>query len=257
MKWLLSVLLMLCSVFISVQASTHEALFKMHSGHDPKSPSAKWMEILYSEIFRRLNVPFEIVYLPNKRGIMMTETGEMHGQLNRVFAYQESYPHQLRVNEPVSRLRIEAWVRKDSGYRFDNSWQSFQDTQLSIDYVRGVLISELNLTPLVKPDQLSTSSFSFDGLQRLKYGAIDVFVHSNFGVYQFLARDEFKSEIESGGIITSELMYPYVHVSRANLIPDMKQVIRDIKREGLLMEYCLQAYGAGGEDFCIALQPSE
>lgn len=241
-------------LFAVVPSSLAGPAFRMHSGHDPNSPSARWMELLYAEVFKRLAIPHEILYLPNKRGALMTESGEIDGQVNRVFAYQTMFPHQLRVNEPISRLGIEAWVRSDSGLVID-SWQSFKGSDLRVDYVRGVVAAEINLTPLVAPEQLTTSSFAIDGLTRLKLDQSDVFVHSNFGVYHFLLHTDFAGLIHSAGIITSEYMYPYVHVSHAALIPEIERVIREIKAEGLLLDFCFESYGAQSLEFCHELQP--
>ncbi|TCS41136.1 hypothetical protein [Reinekea marinisedimentorum] len=235
-------------------ASANEDVFRMHSGHDPDSPSAVWMELFYAEVFRRLDMPHEVLFLPNKRGAMMTETGEIDGQVNRVYAYQSRYPQQRRVNEPISRLSIIAWVRAESGLAFD-SWQSFKDSGLRIDYVRGVVLAEIKLIPLIEAERLSTSSFSVDGLTRLKYDLSDVFVHSNFGVYPFLNDEDFAGYIRSGGVISSEFMYPYVHAKHAYLIPEMERVIREVKAEGLLLRFCFEAYGDLNVDFCRELQP--
>jgi hypothetical protein len=234
--------------------SIADANFKMHSGHDPDSAIAKWLSLFYDEVFRRLDTPYEILYLPNKRGTMMTEAGLLDGQVNRVFKYQETHLNQLRVDEAILNVSVHGWVLNDSDVKLTNGWKSFNNTDLHVEYVRGVYLSEKNLIPIINPERLTTSTYAVDGLINLKFHLSDVFVHSNIGVYQYLIQDEYRDVVVSAGILTSEPLYPYVHISHSGFIDDMKKTIHDIKSEGLMFQYCLQAYGESNVDVCREMQ---
>lgn len=243
------------TLVFAAEPAFSEHQFKMHSGHDPETPVAKWMSLVYEEVFRRLDIPMQIYFLPNKRGSMMTETGELDGQFGRIYEYQNLFEHQLRVNEATVTMNINSWVRADSELAFENGWDSLKDTDLRIEHVRGVVVSEKNLKPIIRKDLLSTSSYVSDGLEHLKFQLTDVFVHGDLGVYPHLLRSEYKNLIVPAGTLAQVNLYPYLHASHAELIPKMEQVIRDIKQDGSYLAFCMEAFGEESEPFCLNVIP--
>ncbi len=70
------------------------------SGRISKSASTDYLEMLYTEAFKRLGYKFNHHAYPSKRSSQMTDSGLADGQLSRVFDYANKHPNVIRVKEP-------------------------------------------------------------------------------------------------------------------------------------------------------------
>lgn len=229
--------------------------FVMQCGPAKGTPLARWMALVYGEAFRRLNIPLQIYYLPTLRSSFMAESGLIDGQMYRVNEYGRQFHNQLRVDEPVISIPTAAFVRKGESYSHFADWNSLAGRNLVVQYVRGVVMAKRRLDGLISPEYLSDVSYSLDGLVNLKHQNSDVFVHSIIDMYHYLQKDDFHDEIVMAGVLERVELYPYVHRSHGWLAPQLAEKLLEIKQEGLLMEYCLQAFGEGSQAICELAQP--
>lgn len=241
----------------SSQASTVEnrSPFIMHSNQALNSPTAIWMTRVYKDLFQRINVPLEIVHFPGQRANVAAEAGEIDGQFTRIYDYQRLYKNQLRINVPLVKLSTVAYTRASDELYLTNGWSSFDNLELRVDYVRGIVLSELNLKQWVLPQYLSNSTDLREGMLKLKYNRTDIFVHGNIAVEGALLEDDYKGFIVPAGLLDVALLYPYIHTSHFELAPKMEAALSAMKAEGLLLQYCIDAFGVGFEVFCRNLQP--
>ncbi|TCS43340.1 hypothetical protein [Reinekea marinisedimentorum] len=229
--------------------------FVMQCGPAKGTPLARWMALVYGEAFRRLNIPLQIYYLPTLRSSFMAESGLIDGQMYRVYEYGHQFHNQLRVDEPVISIPTAAFVRKDESYSYFGDWSSLAGGDLVVEYVRGIELNQRRLSNLIAPENLSSVSYSRDGLINLKFRNSDVFVHDMIDMYYYLQQDAFRDHIAFAGVLETVNLYPYVHRRHSWLAPQLQDVIVQIKQEGLLREYCLQAFGEGSQPICELAQP--
>jgi len=229
--------------------------FIFHAPQVEGSPTAVWMLHTYEEVFRRLNIPMKVLYLPNVRGAVMTEFGEIDGQLSRFAEYGSRYQNQIRVDEPVYVVTLVAVVHKETDYMLTGGWEALQNTPLHIDYVRGALVTEKNLEQRLDSSQLSAVSFIHEGLVNLKYHNSDVFIHGYASILPYLSSEEFKDELKVAAVIEVVNLYPYVNIKYGELVPLLKKTLADVKAEGLPFKYCLEAFGRNAKLVCNSIVP--
>ncbi|WP_132703507.1 hypothetical protein [Reinekea marinisedimentorum] len=229
----------------------------MHSSQDPNSPTSDWLKRVYAELFRRIGVPLEVVYFPGQRANVAAQAGDIDGQFTRIYDYQKLFKDQLRINVPVIKLNTVAYARVEDNLFLPNGWSSFESLNLRIDYVRGIVISDLNLKQWVAPENLTNSTDLREGLLKLKYNRTDVFVHGNIAVEPALDGEEYKDVLTAAGLMDVTLLYPYIHTRHFEYAPKMESALNQMKQEGLLLQYCIDAYGEDYRLFCRSIQPLE
>ncbi|TCS43341.1 hypothetical protein [Reinekea marinisedimentorum] len=250
-----NLLTLLFALSTATQGLAQPKEFVLHAPQVEGSPTAIWISRTYEEVFRRLNIPLRVLYLPHVRGAVMTEVGEVDGQFNRFHDYSDKYPNQIRVDEPIYSVVLTAVVPAGSDLQFDNSWQSFSDTGLKINYVRGIEAVEKSLKQHVDANLLASVSYIHDGLVNLKYQHSDVFIHGYTAMKPYLDSGEFKDHLQLAGTIERINLYPFVHRKHSALAPSIASTLTQVKAEGLPMQYCMEAYGPGSEQLCRGVVP--
>ncbi len=236
----------------SIQAPRTEP-FVFLSGFQEHSFIAQFRKKVYSELFRRINTPFEVQYVPSIRASQKVDRGTADGEMTRVYEYQNEHPHQLRIDVPLYKLDIVAYTKESSQPFTFYSWKDLGDPTLFVEYRRGVTASESSLTPFVLSERLSAVSTIEQGFLKLKAGRTDVFVHTSLPAWEYHNKLEFKSHIVESGVLETVTLYPYVNVSKMKLIPLIKKALLEIKDEGLIVQYCIDIYGDAMRTKCESL----
>lgn len=247
-------ILMLIPVILPVSVQAQEPL-RMHSIQVSDSPYAVWLDKVFTEVFRRMEVPLQILYLPSQRASAATESGEIDGQFTRIFEYQEFFQNQIRVNESVVRVSHIAIARRADDLHLSQGWRSFSGKQLRVDYIRGVVVAGENLQKRVMPDYLTSSTDISQAMLKLKHNRTDVFVHADIALHYVMNQPEYRDEIVYAGLMDTSNLYPYLNYRHIELVPKMELALRAVKDEGLLMKYCVEAFGEENMDFCLDIVP--
>jgi len=240
------------SLTIAAPLNSPESPILLISVHQPKkTPVFRWMNLLYGELFSRLDIPFILQYIPPARASAYAVQGKIDGQVGRMASYSEKVQNQIKVNEPIYYLEMVAYVRLSSKYnildtenKLDNlnSWKQLAGKGFRVEYMRGISIVTKHLEPLIPPDRLTTVTTLEQGFSKLKAGRTDVFIASNHSAYPILSSAEYRDDIASGGVLFSTGIYPHLHKRHHSLVPEMEKVIREMKASGLIEAYRLKAY---------------
>lgn len=246
---LLSLLLFITHSFVYAEEK-QDHIFTLNSNHAEDSAPGIWLSNVYKELFRRMGIPFKASYFPKKRGSKQVDYGVIDGQFTSVYEYQKFHPNQLRVNVPVIKLSTLAIVRVDSGLHFEKGWDSFNGGQYKIDYHRGILLAEKKLLETVASDNLSNSSSVEQGLLKVKLKRTDVFIHGDIALFHLLKTDKFKDALVSAGVLDTTYLYPYVNIKHKDLVPRMEEGLKEMLHEGIINQYCRDAFGYDSQNFC-------
>ena len=195
----------------------------------------KWVELIFTEAFRRIDLELEYRQYPPKRCGVMANTGQVAGELGRPAGYEKTYPNLVRVEEPSLSTYYAAYVT-DPDIQLDG-WESLKGTDYKVEHLRGATHSMQKLPEVVTADNLSEVNEVIHGLKKLRAGRTNVFVIPSNMVDPLLAVDPSFSGIRKAGIMETVHMYPYVHKSRADLAPKLAEALKDIKAEGLIEQY--------------------
>jgi polar amino acid transport system substrate-binding protein len=197
----------------------------------------KWQRLIYTEVFRRLGVKAEFRNYPAKRVSIETDAGNVDGEASRPYQYAAEHPNLIRVEEVIFNANFSAFAVKDSIPQL-KGWESLKGTDYRVGYRRGSKTSESNLSKVVSMENLSDVTEPAQGLKKLVSGRTDLFVDEESGILTLLQTPEFKeSKIRSAGIMESFPVYPYLHKEHAALAPQMAEIIKAMKAEGLIEQY--------------------
>lgn len=241
------VLILLCSGSASNAqeslSSLKDETFRMAMNRPVDSPYYIWTNRVYSEIFSRLDIEFELLSFPFRRASAMVEEGFMDGEAGRIFDYKRSHPNLFRVGEPTFLLTLGAYAKYQS-ITLDN-WDALERSSYKIGYPMGVKICENNLIPLIPQGRLTSVKNAKIGLKMLQDGRVDVYVDDINAVEPMLrtAETDYGKGIYFAGIMTQEPLYLYVSEKHRALIPKLNKAIKAVKDEGLVVKYYYEAFG--------------
>lgn len=228
----------------------------INNNHPEGSPAEIWMTKVYKDLYSRINVPLNMVYFPKARGAFYADIGKIDGQVTSVFQYQDKQPEQMRIEFPLIKLSMLAITRKNQTI-YVTGWDSLKDTDLRVEYIRGILIAEKQLTDRVAPANLTDSSNAVHSLQKLQHDRIDVFVHGNITLFPLTNSSEFKGDLVSAGALSTNTLYPYLNRNYEYLVPAIESALSEMKNDGSIYRYCVQAYGLDSEAFCRSVSFEE
>lgn len=201
----------------------------------------KWHSLIYTEVFRRLDRPFQLESYALKRQGLQIEAGVIDGESNRAYGYGASQPNLVRVEEPILELVLALHTGHPT-LRLQRL-EDLSSTALQVEYRRGILLCENALKPLVPAHRLSDVATIEQGVKKLLTQRTDVYC--DFTVNLLTARHTpelagaagVRTLIQVGKPV---LTYPYLHRKHADLAPRMAAVLKQMKAEGLIDAYRLQ-----------------
>jgi hypothetical protein len=117
------------------------------------STQGAWLDLIYREAFRRLGYNFKYVAYPARRAAVLSDHGDVDGEIHRVADYGKVHPTLVRVEEPHFSARFAAYARRP--LVVPNGWGKLAQTPYRIEYRMGNLKCETELPPRVDPARLS------------------------------------------------------------------------------------------------------
>jgi hypothetical protein len=194
----------------------------------------RWLDLIYTEVFRRLGYGFQYKGYPGGRAPVMAEKGEVDGEIHRGGDYDKIAKNLIKVNEPSFSLSYAAYAVKPGIVL--NGWGSLQNTDYTVEYRRGAKVAETGLSAIVKPGKLSHIATPEQGLKKLILGRTDIYVDQEAVVTETL-RKLAPSSVYQAGIMYTGNSHVYLHKRHATLAPKIAAVLKEMKREGLIKQY--------------------
>ncbi len=238
---------LLCSATAPAQQELAPTPFVMATHQAGTNFQGQWVRRIYTEAFRRLGIPVEVQTIPLQRLTEMLDRGEIDGDVGRVHAHGVAHPEIVRVEESmydvvlglftldpaVELLRIEDLAAKP--------W--------SATYVRGVAICERLLKPQLRPENLTTIATDEQGMEMLAMKRVDFYCTANHTIADVASRERYRKQpmprlALSLGTIP---LYPYLHRRHAALALRLAPVLREMRAEGLIERFRVEALGAARE----------
>ncbi len=228
----------------SVYQYFNERPFLMAINRPEGSRPYQFLDLVYQEIFNRLDIQLDMEYLPLKRGFIEVINGKFDGETSRVLEYGDKHETLIRVSESLYSTNLSAFTIEPD--RVDlNGWDSLKETDYKVEYPHGVVISEINLKKVVKPKNLTNVTTAEQGIKKLMLGRTDLYIGDDLVVYPLLEslKTEYDVEVFKAGIMKVVPLYMYIHEKNAFMEPIFSQVIKDMKEEGIIDEYRKQVFG--------------
>lgn len=217
------------------------APFVMASDGAPNSYAGKWGLLIYTEVFRRLGIPYQFDFYSLKRRGSLADEGAIDGEGSRIYAYGATHPNLVRVEESLIDLTFSLYTANPTVDL--RRLEELAGSKLLVEYRRGILMCENTLKPLVQADHLSDVLGVEQGVKKLLAGRTDLYCDIDAWVKEQLVSPEIKGAAKVRKVIDlgkSVPTYPYLHKRHVALAPRMAEVIKKMKAEGLIETYRLQ-----------------
>ncbi|MBI4986436.1 MAG: hypothetical protein HZC24_14105 [Rhodocyclales bacterium] len=225
----------------SQTAQASPAPFVMGFDENAKVFGTNWSLRIYTEAFKRLGIPFEANFFPLARRAALVDEGAIDGDAARVHGYGAAHPNQVRVEESVMDFDFALFTASPT-LRLDRI-EDLPGSGLLAEYRRGILLCENKLKSLLPPERLSDVTSEQQGLKKLLAKRTDVYCELESVVKQALASPELKDAtgIRKAFNIGHLQTYPYLHKKRADLAPRLAATLKQMKAEGLIEAFRLEA----------------
>jgi len=216
----------------------------------PEHHLSKFFTLVYTEAFSRMNIDFQIQQQPPERASEYANKGLIAGEINRVYAYNETYTNLIRVEEPHMYIRFSAFST-DPSLHF-NGWESLENADYRVEYRLGVQKSELMLPKYISQDKLSISYSVEDSIQHLVDNKIDLYVDVENTVEGYLQSEAFSGGVEvfNSGVMEETTGHAFLHKTYKYLVPELAEILKEMKSEGLFDQY-IEDLGLGQYDILI------
>jgi hypothetical protein len=190
---------------------------------------------IHQEVFRRLGVPIDIQTLPTARLSMELSSGHIDGDLARPWAFADSQPNLIRVDESVFTVSFALWTvnPKNVLQRLDQ----LPGTDLTVVFTRGVVECEQNLLALLPANRVIDTTTTVNALNMLHYGrndlycGLDIAILSDAGNAEFAGRPAPIKMLNIGEPIP---LYLYLQRKHAALVPPIAAILRKMKAAGVI-----------------------
>jgi len=190
---------------------------------------SRLFERILEEAYARIGYVATFVEVPAERALVMSNQGKVDGEAGRVPVIEPGCPNLIRVPTPIYTNRVVAFTRAD-GVPYVASWDALihyrVGTALGYKFV-GKMTSNMNRTMVSDYGKL------FNMLTR---GRVDVVVAEYFDVLPALRTLDLKTVRLLQPPLAFNPMYHYLHKRHADLVPRIDRALRDMRREGRMLE---------------------
>lgn len=204
------------------------------------SPSGKFLNLVYTEAFKRLGIVFQYKTYPAKRSSMLSDTGKVDGELSRIDSYNELHTDVIRVEEPHW---TSGFIAIGVSPKIElNGWESLKKTNYRVDYRRGIIGCETNLPKVVEPKRINVVNRPEQGFNRILIGWSDIFIGAEMDLMPLLKSDKYRNtKLRVVGVMQEFTGHAFLHKKHKELAPKVSAVLKKMKKEGLLEQYRIES----------------
>ncbi len=179
-------------------------------------------------VYARLNIKLEFEDVPGKRALLLSSSGELDGEIQRIGGLSDEYPTLIRVDPAINYIEPSVFTTK---LHFEvNGWDSIRDRSIGI--VRGVGSSEAGTRGMAHV----TAATSLENLiQMLDADRFDVMVSDLFSGLVAVRKLNLQSRIYPLSPPLERIhIYHYLHERHRDLVPKVGKAIAEMEASGEL-----------------------
>ncbi|KQV86628.1 hypothetical protein ASD15_28980 [Massilia sp. Root351] len=231
---------MCASLFFGSGASAGDTIVLAHPFPKEASFAPGVLSLICADAFQQLGMSAEVRMFPPLRGTIEANAGKIDGEVGRAYAYADSHPNLVRVEEALLSFRVAAFTRLP-GLRI-TGWDSLKGTAYRVEYRSGYVTFKARLEQVLPPQQISSVVDSQIGLQNVALGQTDIFVDlEEFGQRQLARLHHRYGGIYNAGLVQDTPVYIYLHQRHAMLAPRLAGVLSKMKSSGAIARHVAAA----------------
>jgi len=202
------------------------------------NPLTKWHISIYKEALSRLNINLIFLDVPAKRAKAYVKNGTVDGDLGRIYTFNENIKNIVRVEE---HNHIVSWSAYSTNPNMNFiGWNSLKDTDIKVEYRRGVKMCENKLPKIINSNNLSEINTIEQGLNKLILGRTDLFIGVDDVINKYINEKGINKEktiIYNVGNMQTITGHAWLNKKHSYLAVELSKVIKDMKNEGLFTKY--------------------
>lgn len=200
------------------------------------------LSLICADAFQQLGLAVEVRMFPPLRGTLEANAGKIDGEVGRAYAYADSHPNLVRVEEPLLSFRVAAFTRIP-GLKI-TSWDSLKGSAYRVEYRSGYVTLKARLEQVLPPQQISSVVDSQTGLQHVALGQTDIFVDlEEFGQRQLARLHKRYRDVYNAGLVQDTPVYIYLHKRHEALAPRLAEILSKMKAGGAIGRHITTALG--------------
>lgn len=226
MRRMALVIVLFVLMTIPAAAATKKLILNTSYASPITSPDKTgFLDLLYAELFKRLEIDFEIQALPAERALKNADAGIDDGDVCRIADLVNLYTNMVRTNEPVMQYQHVVFTRTKQ-FRVDGP-ECLKPYDVGI--VTGWKIVERNTGHNRSRIMLDSGEQLF---LMLDQGRIDVAVIERMVGLEMIRKLKIQNiKVLSPPLLTGD-WYLYLHKRHAGLVPRIDAELRKMKQDG-------------------------
>ena len=183
---------------------------------------------ILSEIGIRIGVSFKLEVLPCKRADRYLNNGTTDGDIGRILEFGKSYPHLVRVKEPMASFPYYVYTTQKN-IKIE-SWADLKP--FDVVYVSGTTYIEANLKQIHK--KLHPIGSLKQAIKFIAAKRADLFISSPYEMLEFIKNGELKrlGIKVSNKPISILSLYTYFHPRHKKLAKRYNFALKQLKKDG-------------------------
>lgn len=218
------------AIFFTMQASIAEAVDEItfSAGAPLDGYQARIIVPILSEAFNRNQISFHAEYHPSLRSLRLSNSGEVDGELHRVYNFFEvsngKYPNLLRIESLLLSVWLSAFATKDIKIE---SWKDLK--KYTVIYYRGRKNVESRLNLILPREQIYAVNTDAQAFKMLNAGRADIVISESVQGNKILADNPKLSAVVEIAKIQETKIYAYIHKKHEKLSPKIAETIEQMK----------------------------
>lgn len=174
--------------------------------------------------FARIGADVSLLQLPSERGLVMADSGQVDGDVNRISGLHAAYPSLLQVPESNMTYEFTAFaLRPDVNVR---NWDDLR--HYTVAYIIGWKIYDENVhasstVKVATPENL---------FALLRAGRVDVVLYYRLGGLHYARKLGLTNLRVLDPPLATREMYMYLNSRHADLVPRLADALRGMKKDG-------------------------
>ncbi len=184
------------------------------------------LKIAYSKLDLKVN----FVEYPGVRALIMSSSGEVGGEAQRIHSLSDKHPTLIRVPTPIGYFEPSVFVIKGNPADIDSSkgWLSLKDK--SVVYTRGMKYAEDNLNGIT--DKITDLNYDLELLISIKEKKADAAIIARYNGLYISYNEGIGNIYPLSPPIEKIYIYHYLHEKHKDLVPAIDAVLKEMDKAG-------------------------
>ena len=179
-----------------------------------------------TEAYKRIGVEIEILPFPAKRTLIVSNSGELDGELFRLGGITKKWPNLISVPVPINYMEGVV-ITKGKTFKVEG-WKSLQPYRIGIR--RGIRFTD-NGTKGMDRQIVDSNNNLF---RILEHDRVELIVVTRSNGLQVMKSPDFSSFKILEPAVEVYPLFHYLHIKNKELIPKVEAVLKSMQQEGRL-----------------------